>query len=188
MLKLFVYALIVFFAIAGLLSMKDKFMKFDFNESFEEENQNNNEAENEAEAENTGEEKGVNSSVTDDEKTATDKNSNNIDESLCNPDIVRQIKLNFTTKFTNLKNKINRDINLFQSVMEYDIQNLFMESNDINEGNIKIGVDPIVINNQEIENFQSDEEEEEEDELKETFIQETYDGITSPYCLNCREL
>ena len=36
LLKLFVYAFIVFFAIAGLISMKDKFMKFDSNESFEE--------------------------------------------------------------------------------------------------------------------------------------------------------
>jgi hypothetical protein len=45
------------------------------------------------------------------------------------------------------------------------------------------GVDPIIM--YETTELSDDEDEE---ELKETFIQDMYDGITSPYCLNCREL
>lgn len=188
LLKLFVYAFIVFFAIAGLISMKDKFMKFDSNESFEEEEEKKkNDSNDEVEEDTTDDQpKPSLQSATEDSSQNDDELMGHIDEKICNPDVVRQIKINFVTKFNNFKNNLNNDLNTFQRVLERDIHNMFMEKNEENENNTpKEGVDPIIMYESSENVDLSDDEEE---ELKETFIQDIYDGITSPYCLNCKEL
>ena len=192
LLKLFVYAFIVFFAIAGLISMKDKFMKFDSNESFEEEEENKkNDSNDEVEEDTTDDQpKPSLQSATEDSSQNDDELMGHIDEKICNPDVVRQIKRNFVKKFNNFKVNLNNDLNTFQRILERDIHNMFMENEENENDTPREGVDPIIMY-ESSENFElSDEEEEEEKEekLKETFIQDIYDGITSPYCLNCKEL
>ena len=179
--KLFIYAFIVFFAIAGLISMKDKLMKFDSNESFEEEENKNDDSKDEVEEDTKDQPEPLSSPpVTEDSSKNNDELMGNIDE---NPDVVRQIKKNFVTKFNSFKNNLNNDLNAFQRVLESDINNMFIET-ERNENETPIeGVDPIIM--YETTELSDDEDEE---ELKETFIQDMYDGITSPYCLNCREL
>ena len=186
LLKLFIYAFIVFFAIAGLISMKDRFMKFDSNESFEEEENKNDDSNDEVE-EDTKDQLEPSSSppVTANTSNNNDELMGNIDEKICNPDVVRQIKKNFVSKFTNFKNNLNNDLNAFQRVLESDIHNMFIEKEKLENETPKEGVDPIVMYDSN-ENDISDDEA--EDESKETFVQDMYDGITSPYCLNCREL
>jgi hypothetical protein len=188
LLKLFVYAFIVFFAIAGLISMKDKFMKFDSNESFEEqeeEDDNKKDDSNDEIEEDNNNSKSEPSSpppvVTEDSSKNNDELTGNIDEKICNPDVVRQIKRNFVTKFNNFKNNLNNDLNTFQRVLESDIHNMFIEKEENENETQREGVDPIIM-------YDDSNEDEDEEELKETFIQDMYDGITSPYCLNCREL
>lgn len=183
LLKLFIYAFIVFFAIAGLISMKERFMKFDSNESFEEEENRNDDSNDEVE-EDTKDQLEPSSSPP---VTANNNNElmGNIDEKICNPDVVRQIKKNFVSKFTNFKNNLNNDLNTFQRVLESDIHNMFIEKEEIENETPKEGVDPIVMYDSNENDISEDED---EDELKETFVQDMYDGITSPYCINCREL
>lgn len=191
LLKLFVYAFFVFFAIAGLISMKDKFMKFDSNESFEEQEEDNkkDESNDEVEEDTTDAqpEPSSSQSATENSSKINDELTGNIDEKICNPDVVRQIKRNFVTKFNNFKNNLNNDLNIFQRVLESDIHNMFIEKEENENETPKEGVDPVVMYDSN-ENDLSDNEDEDEEELKETFIQDMYDGITSPYCLNCREL
>lgn len=187
--KLFVYAFIVFFAITGLISMKDKFMKFDSNESFEEQEEENKKDDSNDEVEedtiDDQPEPSSSQSTTEDSSKINDELMGNIDDKICNPDVVRQIKRNFVKKFNNFKNNLNNDLNTFQRVLESDIHNMFVEKEENDSEKPKEGVDPVIMydNN---ENDLSDDED--DDELKETFIQDMYDGITSPYCLNCREL
>lgn len=183
-LKMFIYALIVFFMIAGIISMKDKFMKFDTNESFEEDENKqdiNEDDEEEEMIQNTNDDNKEQNESTNNEESSNDKIG--IDPSLCDPEIIRQIKNNFTTKFNQLKVNMNNDFNNFQRILESDIHNVFV-AKEI-EDPIKEGVDPIVMYN--TETF-VDDDDEEDDEVTEKFTQDIYDGITSPYCLNCKEL
>jgi hypothetical protein len=161
--------------------MKDKLMKFDSNESFEEEENKNDDSKDEVEEDTKDQPEPLSSPpVTEDSSKNNDELMGNIDE---NPDVVRQIKKNFVTKFNSFKNNLNNDLNAFQRVLESDINNMFIET-ERNEDETPIeGVDPIIM--YETTELSDDEDEE---ELKETFIQDMYDGITSPYCLNCREL
>lgn len=186
-LKMFIYALIVFFMIAGIISMKDKFMKFDTNESFEEEEnkQDINEEEDEEEevVQNTDDDNK-------DQNVSTNKDDSlddiiSIDPLLCNPEIIKQIKKNFTSKFNQFKINLNKDLNNFQRILESDISDVFIVKEN-NEDTIKEGVDPIIMYN--TETFVDDDDDENDDEITEPFTQDIYDGITSPYCLNCKEL
>ena len=183
-LKMFIYALIVFFMIAGIISMKDKFMKFDTNESFEEEEnkQDINEDDDEEVVQNTDDENKDQNESTNNEDSSDDIIS--IDPLLCNPEIIKQIKKNFTTKFNQMKLNMNRDLNNFQRILEYDISNVFVVKEN-NDETIKEGVDPVIMYN--TETF-VDDDDEDDDEITEPFTQDIYDGITSPYCLNCKEL
>jgi hypothetical protein len=196
--KMSMYAIVLFFIFAGILSVKDKLIKNDSitTESFEEDemiedNTIDNEKKVEAGKDKTSNNEKKNTSPNDTTLNNSESNStnklikvttNSPDMKYCDPEIINDIKKNFSKKVDNMKNKLNDDISVFKRIIESDISEMFIVKTK-NELPIKEGVDPVVM----YKDDEDDEDDEDEDEITEKFTQEEYDGITSPYCLNCRE-
>lgn len=188
------YAIVLFFIFAGILSVKDKLIKNDniTTESFEEDEMVEDEmvedktVDNEKKVEISKDNTSPNDTTLNDSESSSKNKlikvtTNSPDMKYCDPEIIHNITKNFTKKVENMKNKLNDDINVFKRVIESDISEMFIVKAQ-KESPIKEGVDPVLM-------YKEDdyEDEDDDDEITEKFTQEEYDGITSPYCLTCRE-
>jgi hypothetical protein len=189
-LKMSMYAIVLFFIFAGILSVKDKLIKNDSitTESFEEDEMVEDKTiDNEKKVETSNNEKKDKSpndtTLNNSESNSTNKlikvTTNSPDMKYCDPEIIDNIKKNISKKVDNMKNKLNDDIGVFKRIIESDISEMFIVKTK-KELPIKEGVDPVVM-------YKDEDDDDDDEQITEKFTQEEYDGITSPYCLNCRE-
>ena len=131
------YAIVLFFIFAGILSVKDKLIKNDSitTESFEEDemiedNTIDNEKKVEAGKDKTSNNEKKNTSPNDTTLNNSESNStnklikvttNSPDMKYCDPEIINDIKKNFSKKVDNMKNKLNDDISVFKRIIESPI-------------------------------------------------------------------
>lgn len=181
--KIAAYLIIIALVILGLTNLKDKMYKpitDDDKEPFYDLEDKDEEKEKEKEAD------------------KPEKINIKQETSTCDKVIIDKMSSVFDKNFEMFKKKMNDQMDAAKHILHKSI----LESTKKNEDIIasKKGVDPVdekkqtydLYDNYETnqsDNEQTDEEDEEDTSFTENFVEEgMYDGITSPYCLNCREV
>lgn len=129
------------------------------------------------------------------------KETNDLD----NTAIIENISSIFLKNFDSFKKKMNEQMDFAQKVIDDNIKEAYsLRNQELSPNNKEKGIDPISENKiknsiyyESTENDISDDEDDDMDDdnedndndITESFVEEgMYNGITSPYCLHCKEI
>lgn len=182
--KLSVYLILLFILIQGFISIKNQISTNKSKEEFLDDS-----TEEETTTEETTEEE-----TTEEEQTTSDSNFRRVSSSANSiimddksyEDLISELTTTIQTNFDNLKENLDNQMDAAKKIVNESVTKVLKTKQSVQEEDtIKTPSD---------EAYATEDDEEEEDDEEDTFFSEgfveegMYDGITSPYCLNCSSL
>jgi hypothetical protein len=186
--KISVYLILLFILIQGFISIKNQIST---NKSKEDFLDDTIEEETTEEKETTEEEETTEETTSDSTLRRISSTANSIimdDKSY--EDLISELTTTIQTNFDNLKENLDNQMDAAKKIVNESVTKVLKTKQSVQEDDTTNSSPPLSSD----EAYATEDEEEEEDDEEDTsfsegFVEEgMYDGITSPYCLNCSSL
>ena len=185
--KLSVYLILLFILIQGFISIKNQILTNKSKEEFLDDT---------TEEETTEEETTTEEKTIEEEQTTSDSTLRRVSSSANSiimddksyEDLISELTTTIQTNFDNLKENLDNQMDAAKKIVNESVIKVLKTKQSVQEE------ETIKTPSDEAYATEDEEEEEEEDDEEDTFFSEgfveegMYDGITSPYCLNCSSL
>ena len=184
--KISVYLILLFILIQGFISIKNQIST---NKSKEDFLDDTIEEETTEEKETTEEEETTEETTSTLRRISSTANSIIMDDKSYE-DLISELTTTIQTNFDNLKENLDNQMDAAKKIVNESVTKVLKTKQSVQEDDTTNSSPPLSSD----EAYATEDEEEEEDDEEDTsfsegFVEEgMYDGITSPYCLNCSSL